>query len=193
MAIVHILNGKRCYMNDQTTERIMVFIDGSNLYHSLKSFFRRTDIDIGKFSNKLLSKRRLIRVYYYNARVGLKEEPDRYHDQQKFFNSISAVPYCELRLGRLVYHNWPNTPPYEKGVDILMATDMITHSYKNNYDVAVAVAGDSDFVPAIQAVKDNGKNVEVALFGKESSSLPLRKVADRVLDINKRTLNKCWK
>ena len=35
------------------TDRVMIFIDGSNLYHSLKNFFKRTDIDIGKFSDKL--------------------------------------------------------------------------------------------------------------------------------------------
>ena len=179
-------------MSDNS-ERVMVFIDGSNLYHSLKYTFSRTDIDIGKFSNRLLDKRRLIRIYYYNARVGIKEEPDRYREQQKFFNSILAIPYCELRLGRLVYSNWPSSPPYEKGVDILLATDMITHSYKDNYDVAVMVAGDNDYVAAIQAVKDRGKNVEVALFGKERTSMELRKVSDKILDINKRLLNKCWK
>ncbi len=179
-------------MSDKT-DRVMIFIDGSNLYHSLKAFFKRTDIDIGKFSDKLLDKRRLIRIYYYNARVGQREEPERYHDQQKFFNSITTIPYCELRLGRLVYNNWPAAPPYEKGVDIQLATDMITHSFKNNYDVAILVAGDNDFVGAIQAVKDNGNNLEVALFGKERTSLQLRKVTDRVIDINKRLLNKCWK
>ena len=56
-------------------DRMMIFIDGSNLYHSLKNHFNRTDLDIGKFCNKLLEKRRLIRIYYYNARVGLREEP----------------------------------------------------------------------------------------------------------------------
>ncbi len=174
-------------------DRVMIFIDGSNLYHSLKGFFKRTDIDIGKFSNKLLEKRQLIRIYYYNARVGQKEEPERYHDQQKFFAGITAIPYCELRLGRLVYTNWPSGPPYEKGVDIQLATDMITHSFKNNYDVAILVAGDNDFVGAIQAVKDNGKNLEVALFGKERTSMQLRNVADRVIPINARLLSKCWK
>ncbi|MBA7527152.1 hypothetical protein ES705_19326 [subsurface metagenome] len=174
-------------------DRVMIFIDGSNLYHSLKGFFKRTDIDIGKFSDKLLGKRRLVRIYYYNAGVGQREEPERYHDQQKFFAGITAIPYCELRLGRLVYNNWPDSPPYEKGVDILLATDMITHSFKNNYDVAILVAGDNDFVGAIQAVKDNGKNLEVALFGKERTSMQLRKVADRVIPINARLLNKCWK
>jgi len=179
-------------MSDKT-DRIMVFIDGSNLYHSLKNFFKRTDIDMGKLSRKLLDKRRLIRIYYYNAKVGYKEEPQRYRDQQTFFTSVNAIPYCELRLGRLVYYNWPNSPPYEKGVDIQLATDMITHSFKNNYDVAVLVAGDNDFVGALQSVKDNGKNVEVALFGKESSSRQLRMVADRVITLNSRFFKGCWK
>ncbi len=175
------------------TDRVMIFIDGSNMYHSLKSYFSRTDIDLGKFCNKLLEKRRLIRIYYYNARVGLREEPERYRDQQKFFSGVESIPYCELRLGRLVYSNWPNSPPYEKGVDIMLATDMIVHSFKRNYDVAIIVAGDNDFVGAIQAVKDNGQNVEVALFGKERTSLQLRKVADNIITINPRLLNQCWK
>ncbi len=96
-------------------DRVMIFIDGSNMYHSLKGFFKRTDIDIGKFCYRVLEKRRLIRIYYYNARVGRKEEPERYQHQQAFFDSVNAIPYCEIRLGRLVYINWPNAPPYEKG------------------------------------------------------------------------------
>ena len=174
-------------------ERVMIFIDGSNLYHSLKNHVKRTDIDIGKMCKKMIDKRRLVRIYYYNAKVGLKEEPARYREQQTFFASVNAIPYCELRLGRLVYHNWPNSPPYEKGVDVQLATDMITHSFKNNYDVAILVAGDNDFVGAIQAVKDNGKNFEVALFGKERTSFRLRMVADRVITINSKFLKGCWK
>jgi uncharacterized LabA/DUF88 family protein len=138
------------------------------MYHSLKAYFKRTDIDLGCFSNKILDKRRLVRMYYYNAVVGKVEEPERFKDQEKFFKSVAAIPYTELRLGRLVYTNqWPNSPPFEKGVDVQLATDMITHAFKNNYDVAILVAGDNDFVGALQAVKDNGKHVEVALFGLE--------------------------
>ncbi len=174
-------------------ERVMIFIDGSNLYHSLKNFFNRTDIDIGKFCGSLLNRRQLIRIYYYNAEVGHKEEPERYTNQKKFFAGITATPYCELRLGRLVYNNWPNSPPYEKGVDIQLATDMISHSFRNNYDIAILVAGDNDYVGALQAVKDNGKHTEVALFGKEQTSRQLRVVADKVIPINARLLEKCWK
>ncbi len=179
-------------MTDKT-DRTMVFIDGSNLYHSLKGSFQRTDIDIGKFCQRLLEKRRLIRIYYYNAVVGRREEPERYQRQQAFFASVNTIPYCELRLGRLVYNNWPNSPPYEKGVDIQLTTDLLTHSFKNNYDVAILVAGDTDYVGALQAVKDNGKNVEVALFGRERTSVPLRDVADRIITIDGRYLRGCWK
>ena len=178
---------------DGRQERVMVFIDGSNMYHSLKTFFNRTDIDLGKFCNKIVVRRRLIRIYYYNARVSRKEEPERYVSQRQFFDSVATIPYTELRLGRLVYNNWPNTPPYEKGVDVQLATDMLTHSYKDNYDTAILVAGDNDFVSALQAVKDNGKHIEVALFGKEETSQELRRVADKVIPINAKLLNDCWK
>ncbi len=171
----------------------MIFIDGSNMYHSLKGHFKRTDIDIGKFCKKLVEKRRLIRIYYYNAQVGRTQEPERYQKQQAFFASVRQIPYCELRLGRLVYINWPTVPPYEKGIDILLTTDLLTHSFKDNYDVGILVAGDSDYVGAVQAVKDNGKNVEVALFGKERTSRPLRDVTDEVIAIDRRLLRGCWK
>ena len=174
-------------------ERVMIFIDGSNLYHSLKSHFNRADLDLGKFTRKLLQKRQLVRIYYYNAAVGQKQEPEVFKQQQAFFAGVNAVPYTELRLGRLVYTNqWPSVPPYEKGTDVQLATDMITHSYKSNYDVAILVAGDNDFAGAVQAVKDNGKHVEVALFGNPGTSQQLREVADMVLSINARVLKDCW-
>jgi uncharacterized LabA/DUF88 family protein len=174
-------------------ERVMVFIDGSNLYHSLRNHFKRTDLDIGKFCRKIIKRRQLVRIYYYNAKVGQKQEPELYKQQQAFFDGINAIPYTELRLGRLVYTNWPSVPPYEKGTDVQLATDMITHSYKNNYEVAILVAGDNDFAGAVQAVKDNGKHVEVALFGKQGTSQQLRNVADVVIPINIRLLKDCWK
>ena len=132
-------------------------------------------------------------MYYYNALVGQNEEPERYKDQQKFLSTLEAIPYFELKMGRLVYNNWPGTPPYEKGVDIMLATDMLTHAYNDNYDTALLVAGDSDYVYALQAVKNAGKHVEVTLFGRENTSVPLRKVADKVLAIDGRFMRGVWK
>jgi hypothetical protein len=86
----------------------MIFIDGSNVYHSMRANFGRRNIEIGVFCNKLVGRRRLIRAYYYIAEVGKQEEPERYERQQKFFHEVSLIPYTELRLGRLVYNNWPS-------------------------------------------------------------------------------------
>ena len=50
--------------------RVMVYIDGSNLYHSLRQLAGRTDVDFSKFSRKLVgADRQLVRTYYYNAPV----------------------------------------------------------------------------------------------------------------------------
>lgn len=171
--------------------RAMTFIDGSNLYHSLRQHFGRSDLLFEKLCEKLVGDRRLVRNYYYNASVDQTKEAARYKDQQRFLQMIRSLPYFELRLGRLVYQpGWPAVPPYEKGIDVQMATDMLVHAVRDNYDVAVLVSGDNDFTGALQAVKDLGKNVEVALFGFGSQHL--RDVADRVTTIDSAFLAGCW-
>ena len=74
-----------------------------------------------------------------------------------------------------------------------MATDMLVHGTRANYDVAVLVSGDTDFKDALQAVKDFGRHVEVTLFGHEGSSQALRDVADRVIRIDEAYLADCWR
>jgi uncharacterized LabA/DUF88 family protein len=106
---------------------------------------------------------------------------------------VQVTPYTELRLGRLIYNNWPATAPYEKGIDIMLTTDLLTHSFKKNYDLAILVARDTDYVGAIQAVKNNGQNLEIALFGKETGSRTLRDVADHVIPFDSQLLRNCWK
>ncbi len=169
----------------------MTFIDGSNLYHSLKQYFNRTDLVFDRLCDKVVDGRRLVRNYYYNAAVDQTKEPARYRDQQRFFQMVKTLPYFELRLGRLVYQQgWPAAAPYEKGIDVQIATDMLVHAVRDNYDVAILVSGDNDFTGALQALKDLGKNVEVALFGHGSQHL--REVADRVISIDAALLKGCW-
>ena len=173
-------------------DKVAVYIDGSNLYHSLRSLAgRRTDIDFLAFARKLAGSRRLQRVYYYNAPVDQTKEPDRYRKQQRFFQALRRVDYLELKLGRLIYRDWPTVPPYEKGIDIKLATDMLVHGTNDNYDVAVLVSGDTDFSDALQAVKNFGHHVEVALFNPGGSQ-ELRNVADRIVRIDLSYLADCW-
>ena len=138
----------------------------------------------------MVGERALFRIYYYNAPLDQTKEPDR--DQQRFFASLRSVPYLELRRGRLVYRNWPNEAPYEKGIDVKLATDMLVHGFRANYDTVVLVSGDDDFSDALQAVKDVGKHVEIALFGQRTSQ-HLREVADAVIEMGPDFLSGCWR
>lgn len=176
-------------------DRVMVFIDGSNLYHSVKAFYQRTDVDFAKFCAKLSGPgRQLLRGYYYNAIVDQAQEPQRYAEQQRFFDRLRRVPRFEVKLGTLVYRGFPAVPPYEKGIDVRLATDMLVHAFRGNFDVAILVSGDNDFVDAVQAVKDLGRTVEVALFGNldSNSSRKLRDTADDVIALASPFLEGCW-
>lgn len=174
-------------------ERVMAFIDGNNLYHALKDRFGRASIDFSKLCEKLVAGRRLVRAYYYNAPLDQTRDRQRYQEQQRFFRSIQRLPYIELRLGRLVYRGGPTEAPYEKGVDVLLTTDMLVHAFRGNYETAILVSGDTDYAAALQAVKDQGKHVEVALFGDPWSSQLLRNVADKTLEIDSDFLKACWR
>ena len=172
-------------------DRLAIYIDGSNLYHNLKDRFNRTDLDFGKFITILTADRRLVRAYYYNARVDQMKEPERYQHQQRFFDRLRDIPYLEVRLRKLIYRKWPNEAPYEKGVDVHLAIDMVVHSFRGNFDTALWVSGDNDLADALQAVKDEGHHAEVALFGSARSSYTLREVADRVIPLEK-VVDECW-
>ncbi|PIU03213.1 MAG: hypothetical protein COT55_00065 [Candidatus Diapherotrites archaeon CG09_land_8_20_14_0_10_32_12] len=50
-------------------KRIIVFIDGSNFYHSLKLSFKRTNLDLSNFINFLVKDDNLISIKYYSAMV----------------------------------------------------------------------------------------------------------------------------
>ena len=118
---------------DMPDDRVMVFIDGSNLYHSLRDQLGRTDVYFEKFYRKLVGDRRLVRVYYYNALVDQTRDQQGYANQQRFLDRMRRLPYLEVRLGRLIYRGWPGTPPYEKGIDIKLATDMLVHGFRGNW------------------------------------------------------------
>lgn len=176
-------------------ERVMIFIDGNNLYHSLKHVIGRTNLDFEKFSKKLANNRHLIRTYYYNAPLNRDDDEDKHRLQQSFFDSLDSVPYLTKKFGRLekrlVRQTLPDgtyisVPTYvEKGVDTHIVIDMLTFAYKDTYDTAILVSGDEDFVVLVEKIKDLGKHVEVANLG---GSFALRQAADKYILINQEFL-----
>lgn len=46
-----------------------------------------------------------------------------------------------------------------KGVDITLTKDILCHAFMNNYDMAVLITGDADYLPVIEEIKRQGKLV----------------------------------
>ena len=76
-----------------------------------------------------------------------------------------------------------------KGVDICLATDMITHACKKNYDIAILVAGDGDYVPLVEAIKNEGCRV-IVWFVQNGLNEKLKQKSDHFWDIGKVLLEK---
>ena len=168
--------------------RVMIFIDGSNLYHCLKNDFKRTDLDYGKFAQKLCAGRLLIRVHYYSAPVP-QTDMVRYQSQQRFFERLRNTPYHRVVLGRLEPRG---TTLVEKGVDIKIAVDMLRLAVQNIYDVAILVSGDGDFASVVEAVQDFGKHVENATT-PSASSRHLKQTCDQMITLTSSFLQDCWR
>ena len=82
---------------------------------------------------------------------------------------------CEVKLGDLIK---TNKLYKQKGVDTLIAIDMITKAYLNHYDVAYLVAGDRDFVNVVKTVKNYTGKIVIRIFEPTSISQELKKAFD---------------
>lgn len=169
-------------------DRVIIFIDGSNLYHALKDNFARADINFAEFARKLTGDRKLFRIYYYNVLQDPGQRPDGAREQQEFFDQLRKVPYMELRLGGTKLSQGVTV---EKGIDIMLATDVVNYAWRDMYDVAVIVSGDSDFAYALKLVKDLGKHIEVANFVSNVSK-DLIEIADIRHLLDRQYFNGIW-
>jgi len=188
--------------------RVMVFIDGHYLEKKIRdkkiSDKREEGLKYQNIPNFLVQqtqrgsrKPELERAYYYNALPSLKDldnikdEQERQNIKQKMdeiikknepkFDAIRSLDMFDVRLGRLVYSK--NGEPRQKGVDSLIAIDMLSKAFRKDCDEAVLLAGDSDFVEVVKAVKDAGVKVTGAFF-KDNTSKELIQSFDKqiVLD-----------
>ncbi len=156
-------------------ERVMVFIDGANLYYALKELGWEREIDYEKLGRLLSGERHLVRVYYFGAAASQETSPQKHQRQQEFFDRVRGMDYVTLSLGRLERHG---SVFVEKGVDVRIAVEMMRHAYRGTCDTLILVSADSDFVDLVEAVQDLGRHVEVA-FPEPKFSWHLGRVPDR--------------
>jgi uncharacterized LabA/DUF88 family protein len=170
------------------SDRVAIFIDGSNLYHSLKNNFKRYDLNFAEFARKLVGPRRLVRTYYYNVLQDTSQKIEGHREQSDFLDTLRKTPYLELRLGTTKFSQGVQV---EKGIDVMIATDLLYFAANNAYDIAVLVSGDADFTYTLQVVKNMGKHIELAYFDNAASK-DLLNVADHLHALDNKFFSDIW-
>jgi uncharacterized LabA/DUF88 family protein len=166
-----------------------IFIDGDNL----RTAFRRTvqsifgdsyDLDYWKIKNEYNARR----AFFYDCVDDLKGDNEtdeefktRLSRQVAAFDDIAAIEGFHVQVGHLSRSKKKRT---QKEVDVSLAVDMMSYSYRGIITKAVLISGDRDFRPVVKAVVSAGTYVEVR-YSRWNGSKELGLAADRVqpLDI----------
>jgi uncharacterized LabA/DUF88 family protein len=114
------------------------------------------------------------RSYYYTSATG---------NDEKLRSIRETLWYLEFQPE--VFKKAKGYNRKTKAVDIALATGLLGNAYRDNYDAAVLVAGDGDYVPLVEEAKRLGKVVHVTFFGEKEYGLSpdLRLASDRFWDL----------
>jgi uncharacterized protein (TIGR00288 family) len=150
-------------------QRIGVFVDVQNMYHSARNMYNAR-VNFGKILETAVNGRQLIRALAYVVKSSATEE-------NTFFEAISKQGF-EVRMKDLqIFPGGAKKGDWDVG----MAVDAIKLSSK--LDVIILVTGDGDFIPLVEYLQNHGQQVEVIAFG-ESSSGKLIERADDFIDLS---------
>ena len=151
-------------------QRVGVFIDVQNLYHSAKNLYHAR-VNYKELMKYLVAGRQLIRSLAYVVKS------ETAAGEASFFEALGKAG-LELRVKDLqIYADGVKKADWDVG----MAVDAIRMA--SFLDVVILVTGDSDFVPLVEYLKwGTGRFVEVAAFHRTSSG-KLREVADKFINI----------
>lgn len=154
-------------------QRVGVFIDTQNLYHSAKNLYK-SRVNFGAVVKEAVGGRQLIRAIAYVITTDTGEEKNFFDALSKLGIETKTKP-LQIFFGGAKKADW----------DVGLAIDAITLAPK--LDVVIIVSGDGDFVPLVEYIQTNeGSQVEVVAFSK-SSSAKLKEVADDFLDLGEDT------
>lgn len=150
-------------------QRVAVFIDAQNLYHSARNLFNRK-VNFGNVLKDALAERKLVRAiaYVITSEAG---------DEQGFFDALVKLGIETKTKDLQVFPGGAKKADWDVG----LALDAIKISSK--VDAVIIVSGDGDFVPLVEYLKANSMTqVEVVSFSN-STSQKLIDSADDFLDL----------
>jgi uncharacterized LabA/DUF88 family protein len=172
--------------HSNSVEKVAVFVDGANLYHSIKSYYKGV-LDYGMLLNAAVGDRKLLRATFY---IVEKQETDENSGgssgARSFVYNLNKFGY-KVRSKPLVVHE-SLSPEGEKTVshkgdwDIGIIIDMMRLA--EHADVYVLVSGDGDYVEAVEYLQsERGLRVEVVSAG-QCTSQALLDVCDLHMDLS---------
>jgi uncharacterized LabA/DUF88 family protein len=136
-------------------QRVGVFIDTQNLYHSAKHLYKAR-VNFANILEEAVGGRLLVRAIAYV----IKTESN---DEKNFFEALTKMG-IETKVKDLqIFADGAKKADWDVGI----AVDAIKLAPR--LDTVVLVTGDGDFVPLIQYLEQHGIQVEVISFGKSSS------------------------
>ncbi len=176
-------------------DRLMIFIDGSNLDGGANDF--GIQVDCVKLVKVLSEGRKLKRPYYYGSiHPNPTNDPAIAERVDKKMGYYRALEYSGFKTRILkrrkrsfestcedCKHVTVDETFIEKGVDMALATDVLSLAAANAYDVATIVSGDFDLRKVIDDVQMHGLIVEVAYFRNYGINKEMIRLADRFIDL----------
>jgi len=132
---------------------------------------------------------KLKQVRYYNAIPDLSDNKEIYYNHLGFLDKLRKENII-VKIRKLKYIKKLKIK-IEKGVDVLIASDMIRKSLvEKECDVCVLISGDADFIPSMQIIKNAGYEA-IICSPKDSFSNELRQGNFRYLILKEGDLDKC--
>jgi uncharacterized LabA/DUF88 family protein len=162
------------YPND----RIVLFIDGANLYSSAKGL--GFDIDYKKLLDEFRKRGVLVRAYYYTALV----EDQEYSPIRPLVDWLDYNGYSLVTKTAREYTDSQGRKRWRGDMDIEIAVDMMEMAA--HVDHIVLFSGDGDFRRLVEAVQQRGVRVTVVSTMKSQppmASDDLRRQADSFVDL----------
>ncbi|OGD66967.1 hypothetical protein A2442_00160 [Candidatus Campbellbacteria bacterium RIFOXYC2_FULL_35_25] len=152
-------------------QRVGVFIDAQNLYHSAKNLYK-AKVNFKQIMDDAVGDRALIRAIAYVITTESGEESTFFEALEKL--GIEAkTKDLQIFFGGAKKADW----------DVGLAIDAVKMAPK--LDTIIIVSGDGDFIPLVEYLQMNeGCQVEVVSFGRSSSSKLMEK-ADDFMDLDK--------
>ncbi|HEY9723225.1 MAG TPA: NYN domain-containing protein [Oscillatoriaceae cyanobacterium] len=159
-------------------ERLALFIDAAYLERALADIFAQREggraVPLRPDFKRLpgvLALDKPWRTYYYYAlpyrsNPPLPAEQAAYEGRKRFVDFVGRQPRFLLREGVVERRVVRGEETYvQKRSDVMLAVDLTRLSVLHEITAAVLVAGDSDFVPAVQAARDAGVRVRLRYEG----------------------------